>query len=331
MILAGDVGGTNTRVGYFDVQGDRIVQTLEDHVPSRERGGLDEIVSSFVRRNHLDVRFAAFGIAGPVKKDRVETTNLPWIIDAAALSKELKVDRVWLLNDLEANAWGVAALQSSDLCTLNPGDPDASGNQAIIAAGTGLGEAGLHFDGKTHVPFATEGGHSDFAPASERALRLCSHLLGKHGHASWERVLSGPGLVEIYEFLGDVEGLKTPAPDPRGEADPAAAIAARALEGGCPVSSLALDLFVEFYGAEAGNLALKLFATGGIFLGGGIAPKILPRLQGPSFLESFLSKGRLRALLEGIPVRVILNDKTALLGAAQCAAVRAALISGVWR
>ncbi|HWX23776.1 MAG TPA: glucokinase [Vicinamibacteria bacterium] len=322
MILAGDVGGTNTRLGVFSFEGGRLVGNGEEQVPSRGRSGLSEIVSAFLEGQRVPIRAAAFGIAGPVRGGRVEATNLPWVVDAQAMSRELGIPGLFLLNDLEANAWGIPILEPRDLLTLNPGDSAASGNAAIIAAGTGLGEAGLFWNGEQHVPFGTEGGHSSFAPETEREIRLLAYLERKYGHVSWERVLSGPGLVELYMFLRDTEGPEGEGDDPLQAPDPAAEIAARALAKTCRLCAEALGLFVELYGSEAGNVALKHLSTGGLYLGGGIAPKILEALKGPAFMARFKGKGRMEKLLSSMPVRIILNDKAGLLGAARCAALR---------
>jgi glucokinase len=223
-----------------------------------------------------------------------------------------------LLNDLEANAWGVFTLSDADLAVLSRGAPATDGNAAIISAGTGLGEAGYHWDGAVLRPFASEGGHSDFAPHDELTIDLFRWLHGRYGHVSWERVVSGPGLVNIFNFLRDVGkgAVPTALADAIASGDPAPAIADAALDGSSELAVAALDLFVSLYGAEAGNLALKMKASRGLWVGGGIAPKILARLQRPGFLEAFHDKGRFRAFLEAVPVRVILNDATALRGAA---------------
>ena len=228
-----------------------------------------------------------------------------------------------LINDLEANAWGIAALSPQDVVPLNRVGPSV-GNQAVIAPGTGLGEAGMYWDGSQHQVFACEGGHADFAPQGELQIELLHFLESRYGHVSYERVLSGPGLVNVYEFLrgkgcgGDLPGFAAHL----SQGDAAAAISRSALDGTNQLAERSLDLWITVYGAEAGNLALKMMATGGIFLGGGISPKILPKLTGPLFMQAFLEKGRLRPLLESIPVRVITNDKAGLLGAARCAATK---------
>ncbi|MBI3879860.1 MAG: glucokinase [Verrucomicrobia bacterium] len=328
MILAGDIGGTSTRLGLFEIKGRRPSLVATETFSSRDAKGLDEIVRKFKAAHKLSVEVACFGIAGPVKSQRVETPNLPWHVDAAQLSLALSLPVVWLINDLEANAYGAAALKKKDFEVLNAGHADLIGNAAIISAGTGLGEAGFYFDGKRYRPFASEGGHVDFAPRNELEIEMLRFLIGKFGRVSYERVLSGPGLRNIYGFLRDTgRGAETPAVAEQMQAgDPSAAIAKAALEGKCDLCGQALDLFVAIYGAEAGNLALKLKATRGVLIGGGIAPKILPRLRGAAFMAAFMDKGRMKALLEPIPVRVILNDRTALLGAALYAALEAGLV-----
>ena len=318
MILAGDIGGTNARLAYFQPQNGHLRLISERVFPSREYGGLGEIVSKFLQDAAAKPEIACFGIAGPVHNGRVETSNLPWVIEQARLAKQIQLPATLLLNDLEANAWGIGALSPQDLIALNPGEPSV-GNQAVIAPGTGLGEAGLFWNGSQHQVFACEGGHSDFAPQGDLQIELLRFLAGRYGHVSYERVLSGPGLVNVYEFLrgkgcGDAADL--------GPEASAVAISHAALSGTNGLAEQALDLWISVYGAEAGNLALKAMATGGIFLGGGISPKILPKLTGPVFMRAFLDKGRLRPLLEGIPVQVITNDKAGLLGAARCAAAK---------
>jgi len=328
MILAGDIGGTNTRLGFYDIKGKRPNLLAQETFSSRTPGGLHAIIREFKETYHLSVEVACFGIAGPVKNDRVEASNLPWVIDSRELSETLGLPVVWLINDLEANAYGAAALKKKDFEVLNVGVPDEQGNAAIISAGTGLGEAGFYFDGKRYRPFASEGGHVDFAPRSELQIEVLRHLTKKFGRVSYERVLSGPGLKNLYEFLRDTgRGVETPELAAEIQAkDASAVIGAHGVAGTDALCSQALDLFVEIYGSEAGNLALKLKATRGLLVGGGIAPKILPRLKKPAFMEAFMAKGRMKALLEPIPVRVILNDKTALLGSALYAALEAGLV-----
>jgi len=325
MILAGDIGGTKTRLALFTAVGERLESLAEEIFPSREHGGLDEIVRTFVSKQQVSVTHAGFGVAGPVKHGRCETTNLPWVVDARQLAGQLGIASVVLINDLEANAYGVAALEAKDFVILNQGAPDAEGNAAIIAAGTGLGEAGFYWDGAQHHPFACEGGHGDFAPRNELELELLRYLLTRFTHVSYERVLSGPGLYNIYQFLRDTGRSKEPVwlAEELRQQDPAATISQAALTSRSALCVQALDLFVSLYGAEAGNLALKVMATGGLYVGGGIAPKIMQKLEDSTFVQAFIAKGRMRPLLEAIPVRVILNDQTALLGAARCALLHA--------
>jgi glucokinase len=291
---------------------------------SREYSGLDEIASAFVANHPGRVERACFGIAGPVQGGRVITPNLPWVVDSAPLARELGLPQVRLINDLEANAYGIAALAPGDFVTLNGGAPEAAGNCAVISVGTGLGEAGLYWDGRTHHPFACEGGHADFSPRDELDTEFFHHLRAKlkeFAHVSYERVLSGPGLREIYEFLRDVKGGEEPEWLRRAmlEGDPSAAISTAALEDRSELCARALDMFVSFYGAEAGNLALKIMAIGGVYLGGGIAPRIIHKLQDPLFMAAFTAKGRMRSLMKSMPVRVIMKDTAALLGAARAA------------
>jgi glucokinase len=324
MILAGDIGGTNARLAYFQPVKGQLHLISERTFPSREYSEFGEIVSEFLENASPRPEIACFGIAGPVHNGRVEVSNLPWVIEQSQLAKQIRLPTTLLINDLEANAWSIGALSAQDLITLNRVVP-CNGNQAVIAPGTGLGEAGLYWNGSRHEIFACEGGHADFAPQGDLQIELLRFLAAKFGHVSYERVLSGPGLVNVYEFLRE----KDAAQEPEGfaahlsRADAAAVISRAAMDGSNPVAAQALDLWVSVYGAEAGNLALKTMALGGIFLGGGISPKILPRLTGPAFMNAFLNKGRLRPLLEGITVQVITNDKAGLLGAARCAVTTA--------
>ena len=318
MILAGDIGGTSTRIALFENERSALHAVVSGRYPSRDHAGLNEIVAAFTSAHPGRIDAACFGIAGPIRDGRVETPNLAWVVDGAVLAKQLGLQQVTLLNDLEANAWGVFTLGDADVETLSPRMPSREGNAAIISAGTGLGEAGYHWDGARLLPFASEGGHADFAPHDELTIELFRWLHRRLGHVSWERVVSGPGLVNIYTFLRDTgRGSESAAlAEDMREGDPAAEVSKAALAETSELAVMALDLFIALYGAEAGNLALKMKATKGIWVGGGIAPKILPRLKRPGFLEAFHNKGRFRAFLEAVPVRVILNDQTALRGAA---------------
>jgi len=319
LVLAGDIGGTSTRLAYFESAGDGLTPLIVRRFSSREAGSLEEIVSRFIAEEGLTAERACFGIAGPILQGRVRTPNLPWSVDAVELARLLKMPAVELINDLEANAFGIDLLGADDLVVLNRGVPDPAGTIAVVSAGTGLGEALAYWDGSAHRPLRSEGGHADFAPRTELETELLLFLRAEHGRVSTERVVSGPGLRNIYRFLRDSRHIaESPAVAvAMQQGDPSAAISRAALAGECPLCEQALDIFVSLYGAEAGNVALRGLATGGVYLGGGIAPKIIERLKGPGFMLAFTAKGRLSPLLENIPVRVILNDRTALLGAAR--------------
>jgi glucokinase len=310
MDIAGDIGGTHARLALFGsgAAGPAAVEVY----PSREHDGLESMIRAFLATHPAEVERACFGVAGPVQNGHVKTTNLPWPVDARSVAGVLGIDHVGLVNDLYANAYGIADLGPDDIATLREGDPAMGGNAAVISAGTGLGEAGLFWDRRRYHVFASEGGHTDFAPRDDDELALRAHLARNHAHVSYERVCSGMGLVAIHDFLSQREGAGV------GRTD-ASAIAKAALDGSDQVCVRALDMMVRIYGAEAGNLALKLLATGGIYVGGGIAPRILPRLRDGGFLEALDAKGRFAGLLSRIPVHVILNDRTALLGAARLA------------
>jgi glucokinase len=326
MILAGDIGGTNARLAYFQPQNGHLQLVSERTFPSREHSELGEIVSQFVDDSGTRPDAACFGIAGPVRNGRVETSNLPWVIEQSLLAKQIHLPATLLINDLEASAWGIGALAAGDLVPLNRVSGPAVGNQGVIAPGTGLGEAGLFWDGNRHHVFACEGGHTDFGPQGDLQVELVRFLQARFGHVSYERILSGPGLVNVYEFLL-ASGCGKESPEFAAaltKGDPAAVISKAALDGTQVLAQKALDLWVSVYGAEAANLALKVMATGGLFLAGGISPKILSKLTGPLFMRAFLAKGRLQSLMEVIPVQVVTNEKAGLLGAARCAASRCA-------
>ncbi len=305
-VLCGDIGGTKTRLAIATVIGDRVHIDREATYASVDYQKFDLLLTEFLSSGETPVQ-AAFGVAGPVTGRAVKVTNLPWIIDADVLMRRFGFECCSLLNDLEATAWGLSALSADDLLVLQAGD--AEGNVAVIAAGTGLGEAGLFWDGARHLPYATEGGHASFAPTNTLEFALLRHLQQQFGHVSWERVVSGMGIVSIYEFLCQYRHIEA-------QQYGAAAISLAALEGSDEICSQTMQLFVRLYGAEAGNLALKVMSRGGLYIGGGIAPKILPMLQDGDFLEALLNKGRMRPLLESMPVKVILNDRAALYGPA---------------
>lgn len=323
MILAGDIGGTKTNLALFALRGEELQQVKQNSFRSRDFSALEDIVRRFLGDSPQRVEAACFGIAGPVREGNAQATNLPWLVDAQQLSRTLRFGRVTLINDLEATAHGIVLLNREEFCELNPHASGEKGNAAVIAAGTGLGEAGLYWDGRRHRPFACEGGHADFAPRNEREMELLRFLQKEFVRVSYERVLSGPGLHNIYRFLRDTGARSEPSwlAEQLNTADPPAVISRFALEQKSELCVEAVDLFVSIYGAEAGNLALTLLSTAGVYVGGGIAPKLLDKLREGAFLEAFLAKGRLRPLLEAMPIRVILDDKAALRGAARCAAL----------
>ena len=331
MILAGDVGGTKVHLGLYDFTEGKLQCTRDKQYPAREYSGLEEIVKEFLGADTVSA--ACFGVPGPVRNGRLRLTNLPWTLDSRELAAGLVIDHVFLINDLEANGYGIAELSADQIYTLSDGDASQTGNRALIAAGTGLGEALLIWNGHIHVPNPSEGGHSDYAPRNEDEIDLLRFLKQKYnGRISFERVISGMGLTNIYEFLREVRGMEEPAWLAERIAavhDPNAVITELALAAKSEICEKALDMFVSAYGAEAGNLALKVLSVGGLYIGGGIAPRILEKLKDGTFIKAFTDKGRLSQLLINMPVRVILESKAALLGAAAYAEARAAEISGI--
>ncbi len=321
MILAGDIGGTKTNLGFFDMQEGALRAREQQSFPSRDHVGLEAIVQKFMAGVRVQVTAACFGVAGPVVDGQSVTPNLPWIVSAENLARTLNLESVNLINDLEATAHGIPALKSEEMLTLNEGAIE-QGNAALVAAGTGLGVASLFWDGKRYAPSASEGGHMDFAPRNLLEIELLKYMMTKHSRVSIERVLSGPGLFNIYDFLR-ASGYGTESPEIAArfaENDPTSVISQAALAHQCKMCVKALDMFASIYGATAGNIALTLKAIGGVYIGGGIAPKIAEKLKDGTFIGAFMDKGRLSSLVATIPVRVILNDKTALLGAARVAA-----------
>jgi glucokinase len=321
MILAGDIGATRTRMAAFQAEANKLALVVEKTYKSQEHSGIAEIISAFVKTEGIPVHTACFGVAGPVRSGRSKISNLPWTIDSRELAAQLRLNSVGLINDLEAYAYGIDALESKDFVTLSEGiGDDAEGNRVVIAARTGLGVAGLYWDGFRHHPFPCEGGHSDFAPKSDLEAELAHYLREKHEHVSCERILSGPGLKNIYEFLRDTR--KADEPDwlkqQMSQApDQPALISKLALEKQAAICDQALDMFVGVYGSETGNCALNFLATGGVFVGGNIAAKIAPRMQEAIFMNSFLNKGRMRSLLADMPVKIVLNDNCGIIGAAR--------------
>jgi glucokinase len=291
--------------------------------PSKRYSGLVPVLQDVLAGTHHAIDSACFGIAGPVVDGKVKTPNLPWMVDTAESRRALKLDSVTLLNDLEAGAYGILTLENDEFHALNEGTMRHSGNKALIAAGTGLGQAILYDDSRHFHPLASEGGHADFAPRNDMEIELLRHLIGRFGHVSYERVLSGPGLFNIYRFLRDVRHMEEPkwlTDRLSTEDDPSVVVSKAALAGEAEICINTLALFVSVYGAEAGNLALRAKSVRGLYVGGGIAPKILEKLKDGTFMRAFVDKGRYTDLLTGIPVQVVLNQQAALRGAAYYAA-----------
>lgn len=316
MILAGDIGGTKADLALFDRAGDPRRPRHGGRIPTREHGSLDSLLEAFFEGTPHRPKRAVFGIAGPVKHNRCEATNLPWLVDGDVLGDRLGM-RVTLINDLATTAWGIPALAPTDLEILHPGDP-TDATRALIAAGTGLGESIMARSEGGWITVASEGGHCDFAPRNPLEDELLQWLRAKYDRVSFERVLSGPGLADLYRFMSDTRrGSEPPEVGLRfAEApDPAVIVSETALDGSCERARLTLETFADIYGSEAGNLALKALALGGVYVGGGIAPRILPFLR-ERFTRGFQDKGRLTPVLEQIPLAVILDPRTSLWGAA---------------
>jgi glucokinase len=321
MILAGDVGGTKTSLALYRREARGLLRNRMATYGSREHAGLEPILRDFLGGGG-SVERACIGVAGPVEDGRCRLTNLDWEVDEASLRRTLGVREAYLVNDLQATASALPFLQESDRAVLQKGGAEPRGNMAVLSAGTGLGEGFLVGSGAVFIPLASEGGHVDFAPRDEREIRLHAFLGAKYGHVSVERVLSGPGLLDIYRFLREKEGM---AEEPGIQAEvaggePQRAIVRHGIAGGPGACAETVRIFCSLYGAEAGNLTLQYLATGGVYLGGGIAPAILPALRRGEFLSAFLDKGRMRSLLSRVPVVVILDPAAPLLGAAAYAA-----------
>ncbi|MBP1678714.1 MAG: glucokinase [Bacteroidetes bacterium] len=323
VILSGDVGGTKTHLAVYAARGDELIPVFERTYRSRDFNGLPAVLKAMLDERPTEVTAATFGIAGPIVEHRSKLTNLGWEVDGREVADCLKLKHVGLLNDLEAMAYGTLRLRENERVVLQKGKRQERRTIAVIAAGTGLGEAGLLWDGRRYLAIPTEGGHTDFGPRNELEIELLRFLLGRHKRVSYVRIVCGQGLKNTYDFYRQRSGVPEPewlAAELAG-GDPAAAISRAGSSGKDVVCKEALDLFVSLYGAEAGNLALKLCSTGGVFVGGGIAPKLLPLIQAGAFMHSFVFKGRYQPLLEQMPVEVILNEKAALIGAAHFAQV----------
>jgi len=320
-VLAGDVGGTKTNLGIFLKGNRRPVPKVIETFSSQDAPDLEHIIRKFFEIHPMPVTHACFGIAGPVVNGKSTTTNLPWRVSEVRIKKRFNINHVKLVNDLVTTAMAIPLLNKDDFFPLNQTASKKAQNIALIAPGTGLGQALLVYQNDRYLPVASEGGHADFAPNNEAETKLWRHLHQIYGHVSLERVVSGSGLVNIYNWLKDSGRFSEPEwlRQNLKRMDPAKAITEAALESKDPGCVEALNVFVSIFGAVAGNLALTAATMGGVYLGGGISPKILPKLQENIFMEAFINKGRFKAFLEKIPVKVVLNDKAALMGAAYCA------------
>ena len=338
MILAGDVGGTKVHLALYTFDGGQLHSVREEKFPAAEFATLDLVVHKFLSASNehsasrlQDITAACFGCPGPVRDGRLKLTNLPWTLDVRDLRVSLGIEHIFLINDLEANAYGIPELHADAIHSLHTGDTSTVGHRGLISAGTGLGEALLIWNGKTHVPVPSEGGHCDFAARNDREIALLEYLRRTlKGRVSFERVVSGLGIKNVYAFLKDDQKMEEPQwlRDRIATEDPNAVIGTCAENGSSELCYETMQIFSAAFGAEAGNIALKVLALGGMYLGGGIAPKILKTLSSGAFEQAFVDKGRLSPLLESIPVRVILDDTCALLGAAAYAEARSSEISG---
>ena len=320
-IIAGDIGGTKTNLALYALdQSTHVTLEREASFASKQYDGLEAVVQKFLQGGTEKIAAAAFGIAGPVLNGVVMATNLPWRIAADTLARVIGCPHVRLMNDLETTAYGSLFLPPHEIHTLHEGQT-RYGHRVVIAAGTGLGEAFLIWDGAHYLPVATEGGHADFAPRTKKEIELLNFLRGQYEHVSYERILSGPGLVNIFTFLSQHLGQPVaPIVQERlTKQDPAAVVGQAGIENLCPTCVEAVDLFLEIYGAQAGNLALSIMGLGGVYVGGGIITKLQAGLVKGTFMEGFLAKGRYREFMADIPVRIIMNDKTSLFGAAHAA------------
>ena len=323
MYLVGDIGGTKTNIAVVDYKSEKYNILFEKSFPSKDYDSLRTIVKKVFSEdidNELKISHACFGVAGPVKNGKCDATNLPWLVDSKKIAETLKIDLecVSLLNDLEAAAYGLEVLEEKDVFVLNKGNSQKNGNMCLISAGTGLGESIIFCDSRKCKPSPSEGGHADFAPRNKIEIDLLNYLMNKYGRISYERVLSGPGVLNIYNFFKDTAYQNTPSwiLDKLKNGDPSAIISEIGMAKKDECCEKTLDLFVSIYGAQAGNLALTSLATGGVFIGGGIAPKILDKIKDGAFMQAFTHKGRLSVLVSQMPVKIILNDKIPLMGCA---------------
>ncbi|WP_205511411.1 glucokinase [Longitalea arenae] len=319
-VLAGDIGGTKTNLAFYVATETGLKVLYTGRYPSAEYSSCTAILQQFLGDNNCpEPDRICLGVAGPVLDGKVNLTNLDWNIDIKEVKRTMGVEAVFLLNDLESMAYGLAALTEEDLITIHPGNDESTGNMAIIAPGTGLGQAGLYWNGVNHFPFPTEGGHADFSPRTDLDIALLKFLQNEYGVVSWEKVVAGPAIVDIYRFLRDVKKREEPSwlkEALEQEKNDSAVISGAAIEQKAAICVETMDLFVRYLARESSNLVLKMKATGGLFLGGGIPPKIAPLLLERQFMEHYMDCDRMQHLLEQVPIRIIKNDKTGLIGAA---------------
>lgn len=334
MILAGDVGGTKCNLALFDVKGTSRAKVFDHRYESHEFPQFDQIIAKFLadasdvlkEAGPKGIEAAGIGVAGPVIDGRVKTTNLPWTVEAVAVAAQLKTPHVVLLNDLEASAYSLAYLSPSELSTLNQGIPAPRATRALLAAGTGLGEAILFWDGSRHLVASTEGGHADFPPRNETEIEFLRYMKKEHLYVSVELILSGRGFRPIHLFLDP--SVRHPTFDLPAEDAAAPEITRLGLAGECPVCVRTLDLWVSMYGSEAGNLALKTLARGGVWIAGGIAVKIRKKMEDGTFVRAFREKEKFAAMLAEIPIQMVLNEEAPLIGAVSQAMRAAGLNPG---
>jgi glucokinase len=319
-VLAGDIGGTKTNLALYRASDDNMEMTRSERYPSSEYKSCIDIIKKFIHDNKLAAPDRiCLGVAGPVLNGKVDLTNLNWLLDIADIRQQTGVQEVALINDLESTAYGLATLSADDFITIHPGDPTITGNMAIIAPGTGLGQAGIYWSGSHHHPFPTEGGHTDFSPRTELDIELLQFLQKKYGVVSWEKVVAGPAITDIYYFLRDVKKMEEPkwlATELEEQKDDSAVVSKAALQQKAAICVETMDIFIRYLARESSNLVLKMKATGGLFLGGGIPPKIAPLLQQKKFFEHYMDCDRMQHLLETVAIRIIKNDQTALMGSA---------------
>jgi glucokinase len=322
MLIAGDIGGTKTELAIFSREAGLHRPLAQSKVHSADYASLQAIVKEFLQKTRQPVDAACFAVAGPVIAGRVKATNLPWLIEETSLARELSLKSVRVINDLEAIARAVPILRPDDVVAINPGEPVSQGAIGVIAPGTGLGESFLTWDGSRYLAHSSEGGHADFAPTDAMQIRLLEYLLNKFDHVSFEHVCSGIGMPNIYQYLSDVERIPEQAEVAAliaSRGDPASVIADHALRSERPskLCSATIDIFVSILAAEAANLAVKVLATGGIYITGGVAVNTLTALQRPAFMQSFKRKGRFADFMARIPIYVIVSH-AGLAGAAAC-------------